>query len=310
MRRTAVAVAVLAAFGAPARAQSTAEFRDCLTCPIMVPIPPGEFIMGSDRTEQMRADEIRPEGPIRRVTIARPFAAGKYEVTNAEFAAFVGTTDYVATQTCQVMGSPAYVAGKSWRDPGYERPPRDDEPVVCVTWRDAKAYAGWLARATGKPYRLLTEAEWEYVGHGGTQATYPWGEDEARACEHGNVYDAQGRNDPRLARDGAGLSRQMAPCDDGYQQVAPVGRFKANIYGLHDTVGNVFEWVEDCSLALYPPAPLDGSAVQVEGACDKRAIRGGSWRTRLSRQRPTFRGRDPELTSSAIFGFRVARDLP
>ena len=101
----------------------------------------------------------------------------------------------------------------------------------------------------------------------------------------------------------------QAPCNDRYAGVAPVGQYLPNAFGLHDMIGNVWEWVEDCSLLPYPDLPRDGSAVQVAGECEKRSIRSGSWRTRLERHRPSFRGRDPASTASDIFGFRVARDL-
>lgn len=286
-----------------------ASLHDCADCPELVVIPSGSFTMGSDRTERMRANEVRPEGPVRKVTIAKPFAIGKFEVTNRQFAAFVAATGYAAPASCQIAGTKD-TPGKTWREPDYGRPPADDEPVVCVSWLDARAYAAWLSKISGHTYRLPTEAEWEYVGHAGTQSTFAWGEDEARACEFGNVFDESGRRDPRAATEGAGAAdRGVAPCDDGYPGVAPVGRFKPNAFGVHDMLGNVWEWAQDCSLELYPAAPVDGSAVEVPGVCEKRAVRGGGWRTRLSRHRPTFRGRDPEATASNIFGFRVARDL-
>lgn len=292
----------------PAPAPGT-TFHDCKDCPEMVVIPSGSFMMGSERTERMRANELRPEGPVHRVTIAKPFAAGKYEVTNKEFAAFVKATGYLPSQSCQIAGVKD-TPGKTWREPDYGRPPADNEPVVCVTWPDAKAYTAWLAKTTGKPYRLLTEAEWEYVAHGGTQSTFTWGEDEARACEFGNVFDESAAKGPRAATEGPGAAgRDIVACNDGYPEVAPVGRFKPNVYGVYDMLGNVWEWAEDCSLELYPAAPADGSAVQVPEVCEKRAVRGGGWRSRLSRHRPTFRGRDAEPTASNIFGLRVARDL-
>ena len=102
----------------------------------------------------------------------------------------------------------------------------------------------------------------------------------------------------------------LTHCRDGFGGVAPVGRFQPNGFGLYDMTGNIWEWVQDCSLRLYPEAPVDGSAVEVAGECEKRAIRGGSWRSRLDRQLPSFRGRDPDETSYHLFGFRVARELP
>lgn len=293
---------------AAATTQSPAAVRDCPTCPELVSIPAGTFSMGSDRIEKMRGDEMRPQGPIRTVTITKPFMAGKYEVTNKEFEAFVTASGYKAPEACQVWGGIDVVQGKTWRDPDYGRAPLENEPVVCVTWLDAKAYAAWLSETTGKKYRLLTEAEWEYAAKGGATTTWPWGEDAQKICEYANVFDATGRSDPRQTNDGGQSSAEQAECTDGFAIVAPVGQFKPNGFGLYDTIGNVWEWAEDCSLELYPATPVDGTAVQVENACPKRAVRSASWRTRLSRQIPTFRGRDPEPTASNIFGFRIARD--
>jgi formylglycine-generating enzyme required for sulfatase activity len=313
----AVAIGLTAGVLAAACAGPTATaprpgqtLRDCADCPEMVVVPPGAFKMGSDHVERMRGNEMRPEGPVRDVRIGYAFAVGKYEVTNKEFGAFVAATGYRPADACQVWGGIDTVAGKTWREPDYGRPPRDDEPVVCVSWRDAKAYTAWLSQITGKSYRLLTEAEWEYAAKAGAATTWPWGEDAQKICEYANVFDATGRADPRQTNDGGAAGAEQAECSDGYAIVAPVGRFKPNAFGLYDMIGNVWEWTEDCSApGLYPAAPVDGSAVQAAGPCDKRAVRSASWRTRLSRQRPSFRGRDPEPTASNIFGFRVARDL-
>jgi formylglycine-generating enzyme required for sulfatase activity len=283
------------------------RFRDCPQCPEMVVIPNGTFRMGSDQLDAMRGGEMRSRGPIREVTIPAPIAVGRYEISNAEFAEFVGATSRPA-QACHATGTEQQRRlGLNWRDPGYDRLPAADEPVVCVYWFDAQAYVAWLSKRTGKSYRLLSEAEWEYAANGGATTTWPWGDDAQAICSHGNVLDQDGL---RLLPPGASTTEAMAaPCRDGYPGVAPVGRFKANGFGLHDMVGNVWEWVQDCSLTRYPDAPADGTAVEVAGSCDKRAVRGGSWRTRLDRQQTSFRGRDPEATAYDIFGFRVARDL-
>ena len=283
-------------------------FRDCATCPEMVVVPGGSFRMGSDRVEPMRGGEMRPQGPVRTVTIGSAFAVGRYEVTNAEYGEFVAATRRPA-QACRVFGGSNERSGFNWRDPGYGRLARADEPVVCVEWSDARAYAAWLSEQTGHSYRLLTEAEWEYAANGGSAATWPWGDSADAICAHGNVLDQDGASNVEMLA-GAGTTVAMAaPCRDGFVGVAPVGRFQPNGFGLYDMTGNVWEWAQDCSFRLYPDTPVDGSAVEATEACEKRAVRGGSWRTRLDRQRPTFRGRDPEATSYHLFGFRVARDL-
>ena len=285
-----------------------AVFRDCETCPEMVVIPSGVFQMGSDHLEQMRDNELRPEGPVRTVTISKPFAAGRFEITKEHFTRFVEDTGHTTADKCVSWGGRNPVDGVTWLDPGLGRPPADNEPVVCVTWRDTKAYVEWLAQESGQPYRLLSEAEWEFAAKAGSNATWPWGEDASLVCKYGNVFDDSGLKEPRSTLN-SNASATAAQCDDGFMMVAPVGQFAPNAFGLYDTVGNVWEWTEDCSPMLYPDEPIDGSAYQVTGVCDKRAVRSGSWRTRLSRHRPTFRGRDPEDLAYYMFGFRVARDL-
>ena len=297
----------------PAQAETVslepgAVFRDCADCPEMVVIPPGTFQMGSDHMEQMRDDELRPEGPIRMINIPRPFAAGRFEITKADYTRFVSATGYAPVDLCVSWAGRDPVEGVHWLDPGLGRPPADNEPVVCVTWRDSKAYVDWLAEDTGQPYRLLTEAEWEFVSKAGSKAIWPWGTDGSRICEYGNVFDESGLREPRSVLN-SNASATAAQCDDGYMLVAPVGQYAPNAFGLYDTIGNVWEWTEDCSPILYAEAPLNGAAYQVSGICEKRAVRSGSWRTRLSRHRPTFRGRDPENLGYYMFGLRVARDI-
>ena len=312
VRPLAVLAILVAVCSQPSVAQTVslsagAIFQDCADCPEMVVIPAGKFEMGSDRRELMR-DGLRPEGPIRSVTIARSFAAGRFEVTNAQYAAFVAATGYSPTNGCVTSGGRDPVDGVTWRNPGIGTDVRDDEPVVCVDWHDAKAYTLWLAGHTGFNYRMLTEAEWEYAAKAGSTAVWPWGDDETEICQYGNVFDQSGLTDPR-AKIGANAAATAVACDDGFQTLAPVGQFVPNAFGLYDTIGNVWEWNEDCSVTFYAAEPVDGSAWQAPGVCEKRAVRSGSWRTRVSRHRPTFRGRDPAYLAYFMFGFRLARDL-
>jgi formylglycine-generating enzyme required for sulfatase activity len=289
----------LASCTSPPRAGS--EFRDCADCPAMVVVPPGEFRMGFPGGE-----EGRPEGPVRDVRIGYAFALGRTEVTQREYATFVAATRRATRGGCQVWDSEwTFPADADWTNPGYGRVPFDDEPVACVSWEDARAYVEWLARGTGERYRLPTEAEWEYAARAGTTTGYFWGSDASAgppACDFANVYDESGQEKNAF---------NWAPfaCDDGFGQVAPVGSFRPNAFGLHDMIGNVWEWTADCYVAPYPAAPVDGSAVEAAGECERRTARGGSWITRPNRQRVTFRGRDPPETLYSFFGFRVARDL-
>jgi formylglycine-generating enzyme required for sulfatase activity len=269
----------------------------------MVVVPAGSLTMGFDGGE-----EGRYEGPVREMRIARSFAAGQFPVTNGEYARFSEATGREAGGPCNYYDFEKQdlikLEGSSWRNPGHDHPIRDDEPVVCVSWTDSKAYVQWLSEETGAPYRLLSEAEWEYIASDGAETPYPWGEDPSEACAHANVPDATLKNTFGLTRSG------ILECSDGYAGIAPVDAFPPNGYGIYDLIGNSWEWVEDCYLMPYPEGPLDGTAVQVEGDCDRRAVRGGAWISSLFRQRPSWRGRDPEGKQTFIFGFRVARDLP
>jgi len=276
-------------------------FRDCPDCPDVAVIPPGSFRMGAEGGE-----EGRPEGPVRDVSIRSSFAAGVTEVTQEQFAAFVVATRREVGGGCRVWDGTEWIypADADWTNPGYGRVPFAEEPVACVSWLDARDYAAWLAERTGKPYRLLTEAEWEYVARAGTTGEFPWPAGDAAApCAAGNVYDVSGARANNFAW-------EAFACDDGYGLASPVGSFAANAFGLKDVLGNVWEWTADCYVAPYPAAPVDGSAVTVAGDCAKRTVRGGSWISRPGRQRVSFRGRDPEDARFSFFGFRVARDLP
>ena len=290
---------IAAASAAPPTAPGE-TFRECDACPLMVVVPPGSFQMGDDGGEKGRY-----EGPVHTVTIRQPFAVGVFELTNAEYGAFVDATGHRSGEDCRIWDGrmPANTPGKSWTDPGYGRPPRPDEPVACINWNDAKAYAAWLAEFTGKPYRLVSEAEWEYVARGNTPKTrYTWGDADEDACAHANVFDraAAKAEQPRPFK--------PADCDDGFMEVAPVGQLRANTFGVYDIIGNVWEWVEDCYVMTYLDSQTT-EAAQVAHGCDRRGVRGGSWGTTVDRQRPEFRGRDPVELTTQIFGTRIARDL-
>ncbi len=272
-------------------------FTDCDVCPELVIVPGGKFSMGAPGGEP-----DRPEGPVREISI-KSFSIGRYEITNAEYRTFLEASRYTPDPGCLVWRDGFVdVPEAGWAQPEPGLAPASNEPVVCVSWNDANAYARWLSALTGRRYRLPTEAEWEYVASSGQPGTYPWGDDSARACEFANVLDATGQSAGQF-------DWPAAECDDGYARVAPVGRFQANRFGLFDVIGNVWEWTEDCYEAPYPPGPLDGGPVRGGEQCELRTVRGGGWITRPDRLRPTFRGRDPAGTRYRFFGFRVVREL-
>ena len=199
------------------RFQSGKKFRDCPECPELVVVPEGTYMMGSPSSEAGRYGD---EGPVHRVTIARPFAVGVYEVTFAEWDACV---------------SDGGCGGYRPSDRGWGRGSR---PVINVSWADTQGYVRWLSRKTGKGYRLLSESEWEYAARAGTGTRYWWGDGIGRS--RANCNGCGSRWDRR--------------------QTAPVGSFPANAFGLHDVHGNVREWLEDCWNASYNGAPAEGSA--------------------------------------------------
>ena len=268
------------------------RFRNCPECPEMVVVPAGSYQMGSPSYEQGRREY---EGPVHEVTIAAPFAIGVYEVTVAEFGQFVDETGYSVASSCLTYEGAGFHADRSWRNPSFGQGRR--HPVTCVSWNDAQAYAAWLSQETGEEYRLPSESEWEYVARAGTSTPQPWVEGEAGQCRHANGADAS---------DYSALT--VESCRDGHAHTAPVGSFAASGWGLHDMLGNVWEWTEDCWNDSYGGAPLDGSAWE-HGYCGRRVLRGGSWYDSPSDLRAADRVWDSAGNRYFDYGFRVARTL-
>ena len=238
-------------------------------CPTMIVVPAGAFMMGSPAGEEQHA---KNEAPQHQVKIAQSFAVSKFELTFDEW------------DTCVAYGDCPQGAS----DSGFGR---GRQPAVNVTWDQAQQYVAWLSKMTGKRYRLLSEAEYEYAARAGTQTAYPWGQDiqlngtamaNCRGC--GSKWD--------------------------FKQPAPVGSFAANQFDLYDMSGNVFEWLQDCVHTNYAGAPVDGSAWIENGHCDSRMIRGGSWVNDPPELRSTARNWIREDLRINALGFRVARSLP
>ncbi len=269
-------------------------FRDCADCPEMVVIPAGSFRMGD-----LNSGGYDDEKPVHRVTIPRPFAVGKYEVTRGEFSAFVNDTGYGTSGGCYYWTGSQVEKSKSrnWRSPGFSQTDRD--PVVCVNWDDAKAYVRWLSRKVGKEYRLPSESEWEYMARAGGTAKYPFGDSEGFLCEYGNGADRS-----------TGFGWKNKSCSDGYgEKTAPVGSFKPNNFRVYDTVGNASEWVEDCWHDSYRGAPSGGDAWTTGGNCRVRVLRGGSWVSDPGDLRSAVRVGITTGNRYDYVGFRVARTL-
>ena len=237
--------------------------------------PAGSFMMGSPPDEEGREPADKgSESPQHQMTIARPFAVGKFEVTFAEWDA------------CAAGGGCTYYP----KDFGSGRGKR---PVANVSWNDITGqYMPWLNRKTGKTYRLLTEAEWEYAARAGTTTPYAFGN--------------------RITRSQAQYSEGDSGSAGG---AVEVGTFPANTFGLHDMHGNVWEWVQDCWNGSYNGAPSDGSAstsgawAWIAGACESRILRGGSWFLQMRNARSANRyGWQPGARTFDM-GLHVARDL-
>lgn len=279
--------------------KSWESFRDCPGCPEMKVIPGGEFEMGSPpRADGRKSDEE----PLHRVAI-RSFAVARYELEWSSFERFVNATQRNAGESCRALneGNANWGAwtNLSWAVPGYAQAP--NHPAVCVSWEDAQDYVRWLSAQTGKRYRLLSEAEWEYAARAQSTAQVYWS-DRGRdtACIYGNVADQT------TSGDFAWVERFS--CTDGWWLPAPVGLYRPNAFGLYDMLGNVWEWVEDCFNPDYELAAGDGRP-RTCGQCERRIMRGASWGTRPSGVRFGNRARAPIDRRSVTIGFRVARDL-
>jgi formylglycine-generating enzyme required for sulfatase activity len=239
--------------------------KECRDCPELIVAPQGRFTMGSPEGQ---GNDF--ERPTHEVAIAKPFAVAKFELTFDDWDA------------CAAHGDCAqHVSDSGWG--------RDRRPAINVNWNDAQTYVKWLSRITGKPYRLLSEAEYEYAARAGTETKYPWGDE--------------------IKFEG----KAMANCDgcgsqwDG-KKTAPVGSFAPNGFDLYDMVGNVWEWTEDCWNDNYEGAPANGSA-RTSGDCGRRVVRGGPWNDDPRYIRSASRRNSSAGDRFNLVGFRVARTL-
>jgi formylglycine-generating enzyme required for sulfatase activity len=305
----ALPLALLAAGAAAQAPAPAAEPRDCEGCPELALVPPGQFMMGS-APDAVELDAGSGESPAVELSFSRPFYVSRREITVGEFRRFVEATGAKSVPGCRVWSGGQWVLDhdRSWRDPGFAAAPRDDEPVVCVSWDDARAYADWLSKESGKRYRLPSEAEWEYVARGGTSFPRYWGERDSReddvlslACDYANVYDAS-------AVDALRLPVPNARCTDRATGLAAGAQYKPNAFGVYDIIGNAREWVMDCYTASYGGRPRDARAWTWQGGCELKGVRGGSWASRPREARAPARGSEPAARRQSDLGFRVARD--
>ncbi len=242
----------------------------------MVIVPAGRFLMGSPEYEPGRSSD---EGPQHWVRIPKAFAVGKYAVTFAEWDAYVADAGW--------LGAARPKAG----DGGWGRAVR---PVVDVSWDDAQAFANWLSEKTQKPYRLLSEAEFEWAARAGTVTPFWWG--STIAPDQAN-YD--GRAEPYVGGGSKGEFRQMT---------VPVNAFEPNPWGLYQVHGNAATWTQDCWKDSYADTPTDGSG-EAAGECARRIFRGGSWSSLPKHLRAAQRGWSFPDSRRYEIGFRVARTI-
>ena len=277
-------------------------FRECQNCPDLVVVPAGEVLMGSSRADIDNGLAAANEGPQHKVVIKQPLAIGRFEVTRDQFAEFVNSSGYKAGDHCFTFeqNNPQDRANRSFLNPGYVQ--EGNHPAVCVSWADAKAYVAWLSHTTGKSYRLLSEAEFEYAARAGTKSRFGLANDPDEICKFANGADQAAKT--------AGLPGDVSymSCRDGYPFTAPVGSLAPNAFGLYDLIGNVWEWTEDCYYGDYATAKAD-SAAHMNATCSTRAVRGGDWFSTEASLRPAVRAKANADARHDDIGFRVARTL-
>jgi len=308
-----LSVPVAAAPVAPAPAAlaqvAPVTFHDCADCPEMVAIPAGSIDIGSTPEERSNAGTPAMfgdrEGPVVKVTIARPYALGRTEVTRKMYAAFIADTRRVDPAGCGIhdaaKDSWSPQPGYNWHNPGFAQ--GDDHPVVCVSFDDAAAYAAWLSHKTGKRYTLPSEVQWEYAARGGTRTAWYWGDAMETGCDKANILSSG-----MVAAFGSPNSMAgRVVCNAAHTFTTPVASYAPNPFGLYDMIGNAFEWVADCYADSHVATPTDGSA-NVQSGCTRHFLKGGAFHTPLWLTRSAVRGNPiPADLHMFTIGFRVAR---
>jgi sulfatase modifying factor 1 len=276
----------------------------------MVALPPGGFTMGVPAGEE-EAEGVPQEWrgqsvPQTRITFPRGVIIGKYPVTRQEYWNFLSATGHRRGSSCWHLTEQADKTWKfqdrpdvNWEKPGFAQ--TADHPSVCVNWDDAVAYAEWLSRQTGQRYRLPSEAEWEYAARAGTPGPRWWPGGRASACGYANVRDFSLAGAYNVQRNDSYFQ-----CSDGYANTSPVTAFGPNPFGLHDMLGNVRQWTQDCWNPNLQGQPTNGNP-RLSGDCSLRVTRGGSW---LNLPRVVRAGNRYGVTAgfrSTNTGFRVSR---
>lgn len=295
-------------------ADAAAVIQDCATCPEMVPLPTGTFMLGASAREGVElglpAEFAAREQPRRRIVIDRSIAFSRYEITRAQFAAFVAASGYTPEPGCwHYVGTEwLFDAARSWRDTQLDQ--ADDHPVTCVNWQDAAAYARWLSQETGQSYRLPSEAEWEYAARAGTEGPWWFGSNRTEICRYVNLGDQDTETRFRWTGLPTRLRIEWNPedCHDGFATTSPVDAKPPNAFGLYGLLGNVMEWVEDCWHDDYSAGPTDQAARVSSGDCSQRVMRGQGWLAIAGSARASFRRKMASTDRRFTFGIRVVRD--
>jgi len=249
-------------------------WKEPLTGMEFVWIPKGCFQMGSPKSEQWRRDNEHQHQ-----VCVDGYWLSKYEVTNTQYRMFKPAHDSGNYEGNNLNG--------------------DTQPAVNVSWNDAVAFTEWLSQKTGKRFKLPTEAEWEYAARAGIQTTRYWGDDDANLCRHANIADRTGKAIASMA------SYAYDGCDDGYKVSAPVGRFAPNSFGLHDMLGNVWEWTASPYDKTYAGGEKRAASLSEGG---KRVNRGGSWTNAPSVVRAAYRSFSSPGDGYYLLGLRLARN--
>jgi formylglycine-generating enzyme required for sulfatase activity len=240
------------------------QFKECESCPEMIVVPAGQFIMGAHENEPGSTPDERPQ---HQISFTQSFSAGRYAVTFDEWDACVAA-----------MGCSYRPPDQNWG--------RAKQPVINILWDEAKEYVAWLSRKTGRPYRLLSEAEREYITRAGTSSAFWWG-DDFKPLQANSAHPAD-HSQPTFAR------------------TVPVNSFAPNPWGFFQVHGNVYDWVEDCGNDSYKNAPSDGSA-WMEGNCNVHMLRGGAFSRRPETLRSAARLWSGGTNRMVYMSVRVAR---
>ncbi len=282
------------------------HFRDCDYCSEMVAIPAGEYQMGATQDEFRGQDEkyqfmYAIETP-RHVVKIKSFSIARFHVTRKQFSVFAEETGF-SGKGCRVFknGDWKFDADANWENPGFKQ--TNSDPVVCISWNDARKYIGWLNEkiklVSGRHYRLPSEEEWEYAARAGTTTSTYWGDDRQKQCKYENARDESATV--------LGSDVSIAPCNDGYIWTSPVGSYLSNPWGLYDMLGDAKQWVDDCSETDYSAhSSLTSKSIET---CLGHILRGASWAAIPFAVRSASRAGSSSDSRNSTNGFRLAADL-